>query len=476
MDSKRRRALIALLVVITSALGGYLLMRFPNAIQIEAAQSPAPKYIFIFLADGAGITQLETTRLYNRRIHHEGLNITDRIFKEGSLGLMTTHSADLLITDSAASATAMAGGCKTRKYWVGICEDGSVPKSVLQIAKEKGMRIGLVTNSEIYDASPAAFVTHVSNRFLSDSIIEQYLKFEPDLLMGGGRDHFLPKGQPGSCRKDDRDMIDSFKKRGYTYVSDKHELAHAKGAKILGLFSLRDMSFEIDRDKNIEPSIYDMTQAAIRLLQEGPKRGFVVFIESGHPDSAAHQSDVAALIHDLREFDRSVGLAYEFYKKYPRETLILVTADHETGGLAFMGAGLDPVERVHPSTKSLERIHSINISISKAVKILGRQPSSEGVDRLMTEHFKGFVLPPELKEALIKKKPLGPTFHLDRRAAALGALVAHNTQAYWIGHGHTNQPVFVGALGVGAERFRGYQDNTDFARHLFALLGEKVSP
>jgi len=259
-------------------------------------------------------------------------------------------------------------------------------------------------------------------------------------------------------------MIDSFKKRGYAYVSDKQGLSQAKGPKLLGLFSLRDMSFEIDRDKKVEPSVYDMTQAAIRLLQEGDQRGFVVFIENENIDSAGHMTDIAALIHDYREFDRAVGLAYEFYKKHPAETLLLVTSDHDTGGLGFTG---------NASFEDLKKIQSIRISLSKAVEMLGENTSSEAVDQLVAEYFKGFVLRPELKEAIIKKKSLGPAFTRNPTAAALSAMVASQTQAYWLSSGHTNQPVFVAALGVGAEKFRGYQDNTDFAKHLLALLQGK---
>ena len=112
--------------------------------------------------------------------------------------------------------------------------------------------------------------------------------------------------------------------------SSKRSAARFWGSSVSG-----DMSFEIDRNKQTEPSVYDMTQAVIRLLHNGNPHGFFVFIENENVDTASHQTDIASMIRDYREFDRAVGLAYEFYKKYPRETLILVTSDHETGGLGF---------------------------------------------------------------------------------------------------------------------------------------------
>ncbi|MBI2985611.1 MAG: alkaline phosphatase [Deltaproteobacteria bacterium] len=464
MNHSARFKLLALLTGITVSLATCLfLFTSADISRGEAGQSAAPKYVFIFLADGGGITHMEIVRMFNRHLYKEGLVIHDRIMKEGHVGLLTTHAADSLVTDSPAAGTALACGCKAKTGVVGMCEDGSVPKSVMELAKEKGMRIGLVTTATVYDASPAAFASHVSNRRLYGSIIDQYLKLEPDLLLGGGREQFLPRSQ-GGRRKDDSDMIASFKKKGYAYVSERQGLAQIKGGKLLGLFSLRDMSFELDRDKNTEPSLSEMTQAALRILPEGNRTGFVAFIENENTDSAGHMTDIASLIHAYREFDRAVGLAYEFYKKHPAETLLLVTSDHETGGLAFSGK---------PSFEDLKRIQSVRISLAKAAEILGQNPSAEAVDQLVAENFKGFVLQPELKESIIKKRTLGPPFTRNPTAAALSAMVASQTQAYWISSGHTNQPVFVAALGVGSERFRGYQDNTDFAKHLFALLDKK---
>jgi len=481
--SKRTHRRLSRFLLTVAVLSGTLILSIFHAGNIEPSQSRNPKYIFIFLADGAGINHLEITRMYNQHIHHAGFNITDRIFKEGSLGLITTHSADSLTSDSTAAATALANGCKAKNRVVGMCADGNKSASVLEVAKGEGMRLGLITNSTVYDASPAAFTTHLPSRNLADEICDAYLSLEPDLLLGGGRGQFIPKKQKGSRRIDNKDMIELFKKKGYTYVSDKKGLAGVEVPKVLGLFSLRDMSLELDRTKDEEPSVFDMTQAALRIFQKDLESGFLLFVENENIDSAAHLSDVASVIQALREFDRAVGLAYEFYKKHPQETLILVISDHETGGLAFMGANRRVksgrrARRVLPSVKSLEKIHSIPISIRSALKILGKRPTSEDVDRLMAEKFQGFQLAPELKEALIKKQRVGPTFYSNRyaRAAALGAMVADNTQAYWLGRGHTNQPVFVGALGVGAQSFRGYQDNTDFAKHLYVLLGAENIP
>src|SRR5918996_2108282 len=298
--TRHRRFYIAALAIVLLVVTVSWLSTFPAAGQSPASTSAVPKYIFIFLADGAGIPHMEITRQYNRLIHNEGLVITDKVIKEGILGLLTTHAADSLSTDSAAAATALASGCKAKIGALGMCADGSVPKTAMEIAKEKGMRVGLVTNSVVYDASPAAFVCHVPSRKDYAAIVGRYLELEPEVLFGGGKDQFLPRDQPGSSRKDDTDVIAAFRKKGYQHVSNKEELGRAKDAKILGLFELKEMSFEIDRNQRTEPSVYDMTQAAIRTLHDGNRNGFFVFIENENVDTASHQSDVASVIRDYR--------------------------------------------------------------------------------------------------------------------------------------------------------------------------------
>jgi len=443
-----------------------------------AGAGAAPKYIFLFLADGAGTPHLEISRQYSRELLGEGMVITDKIMAEGFVGLMTTHAANSLSTDSAAAATALGSGCKAKIGALGVCADGTVPTTAMEVAKQRGFKIGLVTNSTVYDASPAAMVCHVPNRRDFAAIVNRYLELEPDVLMGGGQEQFLPQSKPGSRRKDNMDVAALFVKKGYHHVSDKRQLDHVRPGKLLGLFSLDEMSFEIDRDKDKEPSVYDMTRATIRQLHDNNPGGFFAFIENENIDSAGHLSDVASVIHDFREFDRAVGLAYEFYKKYPRETLILVTSDHETGGLGFTMALKElsttrDGNQAAGTVRDLLKIQSIKISFKKASLSLGRNPTSESIDRLVRDHFNGFTLAQEYKEAILKRHPVSRTIYLDPTANALGMMIANHTQVYWQTTSHTNHPVFVAALGAGAERFAGYYDNADFGKKLLGILDAK---
>lgn len=463
------------------ALALFLLALLQGQVGLAAQANGAPKYIFFFLSDGAGIPHMEIARQYNRVVHNEGLTVSDRIIKEGTLGLMTTHAADSLSTDSAAAATALAGGCKANIGALGLCADGTVSVSAMEIARQRGLRLGLITNSTIYDASPAAFVCHVPSRRDYAAILNRYLDLEPHLLLGGGRDQFVPKSR-GGRRADEIDMIAEFAKKGYALVTDKPGLEQAKKSKVLGLFSNTDMSFEIDRDTRTEPSIYDMTRAAIRLLHDDNPNGFFAFIESENTDSASHLTDIAAMVRDYREFDRAVALAYEFYRKYPKETLIIVTSDHETGGLGLTLA-LKDLSSTRGSNQTaatfddLKKISTIPISFRRAAQILGPNPTAETIDGLMAEHFKGFVLAPDIREALLARKPLSRTVFLDPISSVLGMMVANNTQIYWQTTAHTNHPVAVAAIGPGSEKFKGYYDNADFGKRLKEIVsGVRVAP
>lgn len=474
MKTHARLSAAVLSLLVLWVIATHWIASSPRAAQRPADSAASPKYIFLFLVDGGGIPHMEITRQYNRTVHNEGFVISDKIIKEGTLGLVTTDAADSLSTDSAAAATSLASGCKAKLGMLGVCADGSVPKTAMEIAKEKGMRLGLVTNAVVYDASPAAFVCHVPRRDYA-AILNRYLELEPDVIFGGGKAQFLPKSQPGSRRSDETDLIAAFTKKGYLHVSNKHELEQAKQGKVLGLFNDADMSFEIDRSKKTEPSVYDMTEAAIRLLHNGSPNGFFAFIETENVDTASHQTDIASAIRDYREFDRAVGLAYDFYRKYPRETLILVTSDHDTGGLGFTLALKDLSSTKGPNQAfgtiaDLKKIDSIPISLKKASAILGPQPTGEAIDTVMKEYFKGFTLAPDYREAIIKRQPISRTIFIDPTINSLGMMVANNTQAYWLTTAHTNHPVFVAALGARAEKFKGYQDNAELGRTLKDIL------
>jgi alkaline phosphatase len=459
-------ALVALAVVLFSGCA---------SIAPDAQANRAPKNIIILLGDGAAATQWELGRYSSQALRRKPFAITDVVFKQGALGVLTVHSADSFVTDSAAAATAMSTGYKTNNGMTGMMPDGTRVRTVMQAAKARGKRIGLATTAAVHDASPAAFAVHAKSRRDAQAIVDQYLALEPDVLLGGGRDYFLPKGTGGGRRNDGKDMLAAFAAQGYEVVQTPGALRNAKGRRVLGLFADEDLGFELDRDADKEPSTAEMAAAALRALSADNPNGFVLFIENENIDTAGHRNDAAALIRDLWAFDEAVQVALDFQKRAPDETLVIVTGDHETGGLSVTYAlrdlkTLSSSNRLSPDDSHLKMLSGIRMSLERAAQRLGRKPTSELLDKVLAEGFPGFTLNDDLRSAILEGRPLERNaFYVTQ--GALARMVARQTGFYWGTMGHTTEPVLVGALGPGAALFRGYMDNTDFAKILHGLIG-----
>ncbi|WP_114662386.1 alkaline phosphatase [Polynucleobacter necessarius] len=221
---------------------------------------------------------------------------------------MKTESANYFVTDSAAAASAMSTGYKVNNGSIFMTPDGQSPSTLLQVAKESGKRIGLISTAPIYDASPAAFSVHAQSRRDSEMIVNQYLALEPEVLMGGRRNYFLPTSIPGGKRQDNLNVVDAFKAKDYQYLSSPGDLSSIQKNRVLGLFAVEDIDCEIDRDPHEMPNLSQMLSAGLQVLSSQSKRdkGFVLFAENENTGSAGHQNDVAALMRDLWAFDDAV--------------------------------------------------------------------------------------------------------------------------------------------------------------------------
>lgn len=439
------------------------------------ATPEAPENVIILFADGAAPTQWDFGRYSSRVLRQRGFATTDVVFREGALGLLVTASANSYVTDSGAGASALSIGEKVNNGAISVTPDGRSPQTLMSVARDSGRRIGLVSTAAIYDASPAALSVNVRSRGDRQAIVDRYLELEPDVLMGGGRDLFLPAAA-GGRRTDGRDVIAAFRTRGYEVATDTAGLKAAQGRRLLGLFADGDMDFELDRDPAAQPSTAEMTRAALAALSQSGTRGFVLLVENENTDTAGHANDAAALMHALWAFDEAVEVALDFQTRHP-DTLILVVSDHETGGLSITYAQreLSPVwsrTLFNPGEAELRLVGGITLSFNGLIERLGPQPTAEALDRLLAQHYPGFRLDPDLRALFLEGRPLDRNFTYGR-ANVLGRMVARQTGYYWGTSGHTPEPVAVGAIGPGAARFRGYQDNTDFARHLRALIEGK---
>lgn len=310
---------------------------------------PAGKRNMIFMvSDGMGPTSLSLTRSF--RQVESGLPIEDvLVLDQHLIGSSRTRSSSSLITDSAAGATAFSCGKKSYNGAISVLPDHSPCGTVLEAAKKAGYMTGLVVTTRITDATPACFAAHVNRREEEDRIAEQMIGDYPlgrvvDLMLGGGMCHFLPNSTKGSCRKDDKDVIEMAKDKGFNYIGNRKDFdglgsGGAVKLPLLGLFAPTDIPYEVDRRNmnNIYPSLDEMAQTALNALRDATRdsdQGFFLMIEGSRIDHAGHGNDPVAQVHEVLAYDKAFASVLDFLDKDDVEGVLVGTSDHETGGLA----------------------------------------------------------------------------------------------------------------------------------------------
>jgi len=314
------------------------------------AASPQTKNVILFVGDGMGTAQRDAIRLAT--VGEKGKLAMDAM---PYAGLIHTSST-VPVTDSAASATAYASGVKTYNGAIGMDANKKSVKTIMEYAKDKGKSTGVVTTSQVTDATGAAFGAHVEDRSKQSDIALQFLtKSKIDVILGGGEDFWYPAGNPGKFQDQPAEdpsekskgtqgnLVDKAKQLGYSYVSSKADLQKAKGGKLLGLFSNEEMFQQKPEGEgdiyNPVVSLSEMTHKAIDTLSAN-KKGFFLMVEEEGTDEFAHQNNAKMTIKSGQELDKAVQVAKDFAKKHP-DTLVLVLADHETGGFSIEEANAE---------------------------------------------------------------------------------------------------------------------------------------
>jgi alkaline phosphatase len=289
------------------------------------------KNVILLIGDGMGINQIASARIKlcgaNGRLYIERMPVT---------GFINTHSIDNLIPDSASTGTAMATGFKTRNKMISVTPEGEKLISILEACQKKGMSTGLIATSRITHATPATFACHVKSRYNQEEIAVQLINSQIDIMLGGGRDFFLPQTILGSKRKDNRNLVEEAQGKGYTYITTANQLKLTDSQKLLGLFQMGYLS-----QKDHVPSLGEMTEKSIELLNRNQK-GFFLMVEGSQIDWAGHDNDTPELIKQMQFFDEAVKRALDFALK-DQKTLVIVTADHETGGMSIYRGALNGV-------------------------------------------------------------------------------------------------------------------------------------
>lgn len=288
------------------------------------ADQPIKNVIFM-IGDGTGIAQLYSGQLQevgsDGYLHAQRLPIT---------GIIKTHAEDNLITDSASGATAYSCGIKTNNGVIAQDSDGNECVTLMELAQQAGMKTGLVATSGVTHATPASFATHIDSRNKYSEIAEQMVESEVDVILGGGLEYFIPSDSAGSNREDQLNVLSSLRDQGYSVVLDRQAMIEEDSEQIIGLFSPSGMPSE-----NRVPSLAEMTSKAIESLSSN-ENGFFLMVEGSQIDWGGHANDTPYVVREVKDFDDAIGVVLTFAQENPG-TLVIITADHETGGMTING-------------------------------------------------------------------------------------------------------------------------------------------
>lgn len=460
------------------------------ALALPLSAAPKAKYVFLFIGDGMAMSQISSAEIYANARSSRDIAVKRLGFSQFPVvGLTTTYDAGSFITDSASAGTAIATGHKTLSGVVNM-DTGKTKAytTIAEQAKAAGMKVGIITSVSIDHATPACFYAKTPSRSNYYDIAVQLTKSGFDYFGGGG---FLqPKGPKG----DQASVIDLAKSAGYTYVDTKAGLlALRKGSgKVLAVSEdLQDASsmyYSMDGSPSAL-SLADYTKKGIELLSDAPK-GFFMMVEGGKIDWACHANDAAASINDTLALDGAVAEALAFAAKYPKETLIIVTGDHETGGMTIGFAGTQYstfFDKVSPQKMSFQRFAD---EVVKPYKATTKAEDAELADLLPAiESAFGLsldMLTPlqqtDLQVAFTRSMGIKISRSIDEDQYLLYGgydpltveithILNQSAGIGWTTYSHTGVPVATFAKGGGQELFGGYYDNTDIYKKLCSVMG-----
>jgi alkaline phosphatase len=438
--------------------------------------SDAPKYVFYMIGDGMSTAQRQITEYYQQDQKNDA-NYHLVINSLPIAGIITTQSTSSLVTDSAAAGTALATGEKTDNGVIALTPDGKKLNTLLEGAQRKGKATGLITTTRLTHATPATFVAKNKNRNAENEIADDYVNSGVDFLAGGGYRNFTT-GE-GSKRKDGHNLVNDFKNNGYkTFIGEKSTQSFLsykpkENEQVFALFSKSHLPYAIDRVEGKTPSLSQMTQKGIELLSKD-KDGFFLMVEGGRIDHAAHANDVAGVIGDTIAFDKAVQDALAFYKKHPKETLIVVVGDHETGG---MGLGMGKQYFMN-----LDKVASFKESIDDKLQRVYTGDHAAFYEHIAKE-FALTDLTADERASIEKAMKFVDSGKKDTAklwggynpvAMAVAHITSKRVGIYWTSYAHTATQLPVSAIGVDAADFGGFGDNTDVAKKLANVMNVKI--
>lgn len=397
-----------------------------------------PKNIIVMIGDGMGPAYTSAYRYYKDNPETEEVEQT--VFDRLLVGMASTYPATVsgYVTDSAASATALSTGIKSYNGAISVDVEKRPLTTLLEKAKALGLSTGVAVSSQVNHATPAAFLTHNESRKNYIEIAQSYLDTDADVILGGGQRYFSAE------------LLSQFTAKGYQHITDFSQLDTLTSPKVLGLFADVQLPWVIDTKQ--AHHLGSLTQKSLELLSQNPN-GFVLLIEGSLIDWAGHSNDIATAMAEMDGFAHSIEIIEQFVRQQ-KDTLMIITADHNTGGLS-VGANDEYVWKpavLHKVKASPDVIAAQAISAQEwqalVTNLLGFEPNSQEFTLLTNARMQG-------NEAM---------------AISLRKLIDVYSNTGWTTLGHTGDDVQVFASGPGAKLFSGHQDNTDIANKIFSLL------
>lgn len=452
---------------------------------IDGDSYKTPKYIFFFIGDGMATPQVNLTEAA----------LSDKDFKSAKLqkvglgelnmrqfpivGMCNTYAEDRYITGSAASATALATGYKTTINTISMSGDHSQNLTTMaEMAKTKGMRVGIVSSVSIDHATPACFYAHTSTRKNLNDIALQMATSNFEYFGGG-----IAMGEKNG------DVTAAMQNAGYTITNNREGLNAIKNGEKVWATTTVDyagaLNYEIDRQSD-EISLAEFTQRGIEILDN--EKGFFMMVEGGKIDWACHANDAVSAAYDVIAFDEAIGKAMEFYNKHPEETLIVITGDHECGGLSigYANTGYDNafelLKNQHKSydvftAEVKEWASAGNVTFEQALvevkEFFGL--GDEATDSKLALSDYEIELLRNAFDKSMKGESIKNEFELeiygyyDPFTVTITHILNNKAGLDWTSYSHTGVPVPVFAMGQGASEFSGYYDNTDVAKKIILI-------
>ncbi|MFM9000715.1 MAG: alkaline phosphatase [Opitutia bacterium] len=367
-------------------------------------------------------------------------------------GLCETASANSMVTDSAAAASCWGIGERTTNGVINVTPDGRRPETIVQKMKASGRRTGLVTTATVTHATPAGFAATIEKRSDQKGIAPQYLARGVDVVLGGGTDFFPDE------------LVADYRKAGYAHLASRKDLLAWKGdSPALGLFSKSHVPFEVDRlnDPAVAaqtPTLAEMTEAALRRLSAGPD-GFFLMVEGARIDHACHGNDPVGAILDQVAFDAAIATVLKFVESSP-DTLVIITADHGTGGMQLNGMGSEDFAGKAPAYQGTTEAFRRLMKFNRSQEVLGRLTKGLDPKKFLAaaQAATGLEFPSADAAKVVSLK-------------GLNEVLPKYVGVSWTSKNHTADPVEFAAYGPGASLFQPFQRNDEVHARVLRAAG-----